>query len=357
LYALQICLLRGVCFPAPLATVSRSDDAMSKALPRIRESAGDLAKAFADTVGGGDDALGAGYLCGAFAAASWCRHLSKRNVVGAGLIQGVRIERRGVLEGETATVVEDDARVPGGALVRVLAAARAGARPRVVLGPHAAPFAAAIQKAAGDLIDGSIETTDAASAPEGASAVALAPYYWDKRDLARLVRHLALEVLAPPPGVDRVRVIVASGWEQSRAALDAVRERLDKAGGSAVDRLTVETVDASTAEETLVATKDRLGATTERVALWVHPMWRERDEVERVIAAICAMDTVTSVSVGHRAGMPWALAAGGLGQRGRADFATAVPAPDTPAGARRRAAFAARPTLVSAIGVAVRARV
>jgi len=63
-----------------------------------------------------------------------------------------------------------------------------------------------------------------------------------------------------------------------------------------------------------------------------------------------------SLSVGHRAALPWALGAGGFGQRARVDMSAPAPSVPSPASAKRRVLFAARPSLVRAAQLAVAAR-
>ncbi len=323
-------------------------------LPRIEAAAEEMAKLFAAR-GGTDDALAAGHLLGGVAAASWAARLSGRRAPLRGLVERVRVRTEGS-SAHAPAVVEDDDAAPSSAIVRVLLAARSGNRPRLVLGPRAARYAEPVGRVLGDLVEGPAETADSVEQERSPSVVVVTPYYWDKRDLDRLVRHLALEAIAPAPGTSVVHLLVASGWEQRRMVLDAVGAALERAGAG--DRLRVEPVDEEGAEATLRSSKARvaeLGA--RRVSLVVHPMWRERAEVEREIAAIAALSDVDSVTVGHRASMPWVFGCGAFGQRARLDFWTAVPALDTPSSARQRVSATARPSAAAAVKRAVLSRI
>src|SRR5512139_3369711 len=94
-----------------------------EALPRIAAAADDLAKAFAETGGGGDDLLAAGYLLGAGAAAHWARHLADAARLGLRIVDRARVRRSGELDPSSEDTIEDDDVVPGAAIVRALAAA------------------------------------------------------------------------------------------------------------------------------------------------------------------------------------------------------------------------------------------
>lgn len=341
-----------------MASEATNERKILGALPRIAEAADELARTFAERVGGGDNVLAAGYLLGSGAAAHWARHFADKGRLGLRIVDRARIERTGeIATAEPDTIVADDV-VPGAALVRVLAAARAGTRPKLVLGPRSAPYRDALQRALGDLVEGDIETADAPeNNDELVSFVVIAPYYWDKRDLDRVERHLALEVLAPPPGTTRVEFAIAAGWEQHRALWPRVLERIEKADAGARPRFEVEIADAGTALETVKAARAAIEThRPARAALYLHPMWRERESVRTELAAIAKSEALTSLCVGHRASLPWALGAGGFGQTAHVDISAPAPSLGSPASAKRRVLFVARPTLFRAAQLAVAAR-
>ncbi len=332
------------------------------ALGRIAAVADDLAQAFAERAGGDPDVLSAGYLLGSGAAAHWARHFARAGRLGLRIVDRARIERTGELWREkepsgSETLAVDDI-VPGAAIVEALFAARAGRTPKLVLGPKSAPYAGAVQRALGDLIDGEVGTTsDPEHHDDTVSYVVVAPFYWDKRDMDRIVRHLTLEVLAPPPGTARVELAIAGGWEQRKELWARALERIEKVEASRRPRFEVEVPDCNTALETLryareLSEKHRPA----RVSLHVHPMWRESEAAKMEIAAIAANDALVSLSVGHRASLPWALGAGGYGQRARVDVSAPAPTLGSPGSAKRRTLFATRPTLLRAARLAVTAR-
>lgn len=324
-----------------------------KSLPRIVAASDALARAFAEGRGGGEDLLGAGHLLGAAAAASWARSLTGQKIVGRAFIERVRLRQSGRPGAESETI-EDDDPTPSSAIVRALIAARAGLRPRLLLGPRAEAYAQPIGAALGDLLDGPIEAkAETATGDRAPSAVVFAPYYWDKRDLDRLVRHLIVEVLAPAPRTSNVHVLVARGWEQRNVVLDKAREKLVSQKAD----LQVEELDAERAADALRLATDRIAALGARsAALFVHPMWRERSEIEREIATLAALPDLDALAVGHRSSMPWVFGTGAFGQKARLDFTTAVPAIEGASAAKRRATFAAQPNAVGAARVAIASR-
>ncbi|NUO50248.1 MAG: hypothetical protein HOV80_15445 [Polyangiaceae bacterium] len=329
---------------------------------RIAAVADELAQAFAERAGGDDDVLSAGYLLGSGAAAQWARHFADAGRLGLRIVDRAEVRRFGDLatrgEGSGAGPIVVDDIVPGAALVEVLFAARAGLTPKLVLGPRSAPYAGAIQRAIGDLIEGDVTTTtDVPESDKSVSFVVVAPYYWDKRDMDRVVRHLALEVLAPPPGTTRVEFLIAGGWEQHKTLWPRVLERIEKVDAQARPRFEVEIPDVGTALETLRAAREAIEThRPARASLHVHPMWREGAAAKKELATMAAHDALVSLSVGHRAALPWALGAGGYGQRARVDVSAPAPSVPSPKAAKRRVLFAARPSLVRAAQLAVTAR-
>ncbi len=326
-------------------------------LPRIAAVADELARTFADASGGGDDVLGAGYLLGAGAAAHWARHLGGAGRLGLRAVDRARIRRSGGAEVDAVESIVDDDRVPGSAIVRGLVAASAGARPRVELGPRAALYAPCVERALGELAASVTTRTEPAEDAGGTTVVAVAPFYWDKRDLDRIVRHLALEVLAPAPGTARVRFLLATGWEQRDFAWQRVLEHVARAPEGSRPPFEMETFDAPRATDALVAAREGITPLgPRRAALYVHPMWRETPGAEAEIARIAKIDGLVSLCLGHRASMPWALGAGGFGETARVDVSSGAPAVATPQAAQRRALFAARPSLFTAARLAVGAQ-
>lgn len=331
------------------------------ALGRIAAAADELAHAFAEPRGGDQDVLSAGYLLGAAAAAHWGRHFAGAGRLGVRIVDRATVRRLGELRPaqgpSTDTIVVDD-RLPAAALVEVLFAARSGFRPRLVLGPKSAPYQAAVQSALGDLVDGGVGTTsDAPNHDETVSFVVVAPYYWDRRDMDRVVRHLALEVLAPPPGTTRVELLIAAGWEQHKILWPRVLEKIEKVDENARPPFVVETADVGTALETLRVAREAIETHRPRYAsIHAHPMWRESDAAKKELATMAAHDALVSLSIGHRAAIPWALGAGGYGQRARVDVTAPAPSLPSPLTAKRRTLFAARPSLVRAAQLAVAAR-
>ncbi len=319
-------------------------------LPRLAAAADELAVAFAAPFGGASDVVAAGYLLGAGASASWARRLAGGAPTLPRLVDRARVRRSGALEDAGgADSIHDDHPSPSSAIVAVLRAASSGRGPvALTLGPKAAPHRHAIEKALGDLVDGAVEES-AAAAPEAPppACVVVAPYYWDRRDLDRLVRHLALEVVAPAPSASHPHVLLARGWDQRELVRERLDERLRALRGSGTADVAIEELDADGARATLRLARQRvldLGARA--IALYVHPLWREQPEVEREIADLATLEGVASVCVGHRSSLPWALGSGAFGERVRVDVGGGAPPVASVAAARSRAAFAARPTLV-----------
>jgi hypothetical protein len=363
------------------------------------EAADAVAETFGARAGGGPDALGAGYWLGAVAAA----RAARRSAEGLGWtdrVADLALSRRGQLGevGETeaarafSLLVVDDPAPCAAALLALEAAAHGQRELTVLLGPRAAPYVTwiegAIRPRFGDRADVRAETDLAAAARAaldgrheanvavlgrgdeadamtkalgadrigGASAVVVAPYYWDRRDLDRIARHLVLEVLAAPPGTTRVRLLIAAGWEQRSAVLEDVEERLAACTAAARAPHEVVVLDARDALETLHAARRELHADpAAALSVFVHGMHREHRGTSAALVALARTPGVATACFGHRASVPCVLGAWGRGNRSLiVDAGGSIPSVASPALARARAIYESRPSAGGAAGLALR---
>lgn len=182
----------------------------------------------------------------------------------------------------------------GPAIAQVLGAVRRSAGDTVVarLGEN---VHASVRGLLGPLVDAGALRIEDAAATDGAAAraaIAIAPFYYARHDVERLVTHVLLELVAPSPLAEAgLELLLAASWDQRWFFLDRLRAEREVLAtlGRASTTLEVTIVDGEGSlgflEEVAQSTRTRSHAA---LAAFVYPMLEEQRPIEEAVRAALA---------------------------------------------------------------------
>jgi hypothetical protein len=349
---------------------------------RLVESAGDLARAYAERAPSLAGLESAGVALGAIAAARAARTFGRATSWGDRFVDGVgrptTLGEPHPHPGDGAAWVDHDA--PSALAVVTLSAIARGLGPRVEVGPRSrrtrALIEAALEPLAGrfELVDCDAASSASALRVEGAqrsmvsqglvlgsrpSAVFVAPYYYDKRDLARMVESTALEAVAPGLPASELVLLLPRGWDQANAFADRVTARVEACPTEQRLPIVVRTLDALGPAESVDAALESVRALQPAaLGAFVHPLWRERAEVARSLETLERDSGAVAIAIHHGPSLAWRLGSASIlgGARVRVEAPVAVAALPSSWRARARLRHEASPGLLGGLGQGALAR-
>ena len=352
----------------------------SAVVQRLVAQADELAKAYAARPKETAGLFEASRWLGAVAAARAARSLAGKRSVADGVVDG--IGRAGVRTHEASNkegaFVDHDA--PSALAVVALAVAASGEARAIGLGPRAeaarTTIAAALEPLANFIEFQPNASALDAGAPRLAStarglalagtvfgdrptAIFVAPYYYDRADLQRLVHGVALEAVSPALPASEVVLLMPRGWDQAQAFEDAVRAEVARAPSGAQLPIVMRELDATRPLEAVMAATDAItGLDPQGLGAFVHPLWRERKEIAAALLGLEDATHASAIAIHHGPSLAWRVAAADLvrGAKIRVEAPVAVAPVPARFRMRSRAHHEAHPGLLRALGHATFAR-
>ncbi len=375
--------VRGVSEPATSTRSPGPSRAEWRAVARrlVAEADG-IAKRFADRAPGLVGLEAAGLSVGALAAARAARTFGGATSLGDRFVDGVgratKLAEAHPHPDDGASWVDHDA--PSALAIVTMAAIARGGHARIEVGPRSrrtrALVEAALEPLASrfEMVDADAGTSASALRVEGVSrsivaqgfalgarpaAVFVAPYYYDTRDLGRVVEATVLEAVAPALPASELVLLLPRGWDQAATFVKRVEARIEACPSDERLRIVVRHLDAVRPLESLEAGLEAVRA-LQPVALgaFVHPLWRERPEVARALESLERDSAAVAIAIHHGPSLAWRLGGAWIaaGARVRVEAPVAVAPLPSSWRARSRLRHEASPGLFGGLGQGMLAR-